>query len=55
MEHRNITADELERIEREELHHEDEERAGTGPASEAEVVDTQRPPDTTPVIPPNPD
>ena len=56
---RDMTEDELRRFEEEELHHADEEKPHSGPASESGVVGTEeppRPPSGDPEIPPlNPD
>lgn len=55
MDHRKMTAEELARFEREQIHHEDETTPDAGPASEADLVNTEAPDPVAPVIPPNPD
>lgn len=56
--HRHMAEDELRRFEAEELHHADDEKPESGPASESDIVGTeeQRRPSADPEVPPlNPD
>lgn len=55
---RDMTEDELRRFEEEELHHADEEKPESGPASESDIIGTEKQPrpSADPEVPPlNPD